>query len=241
MLNAHPVHAHADHPLSIVVVEDNELLQEELLAFLERPGWQLRGVDSGEQLDAALNEEPADILILDLNLPEEDGLSIAQRMRAAMPHIGIVMLTARKLSQDKISGYESGADVYLTKPANINELEAVIASLARRVQRPPQIELVLDLGHQQLIRSEQQSLSLSMTEIQLLRELALAPQRRMDTDMLLQRINQQSNSHLNRENLAVLISRLRSKMTQMLNLSHSIKAIRGFGYQLNSRIVVRAP
>lgn len=227
--------------LSIVVVEDNELLRGELLAFLERPEWQLRGVDSGEELDAALNEELADILILDLNLPEEDGLSIAQRMRAAMPDIGIVMFTARKLSQDKISGYESGADVYLTKPTNIGELEAVLISLARRVQRTIQVEMLLDVGAQQLCLPEQQCLSLSMTEMQLLRELALAPQRRIETDMLMYRLKQQANSSLNRDNLAVLISRLRSKISQTLGIAHSIKAIRGFGYQLNIKMVVRTP
>lgn len=81
--------------LNIIIVEDHVDLREELVDFLSRPDWDVRGVGSGALLDIALQEKQADILILDLNLPDEDGIQIAKRIRATSPNIGIVMLTAR--------------------------------------------------------------------------------------------------------------------------------------------------
>ena len=74
--------------LEILLVEDNDALREEMVSFLQRPGWNVRGVDCGEAMDAALRLSPADIALLDLNLPFEDGLSIAARMRQQHPQLG---------------------------------------------------------------------------------------------------------------------------------------------------------
>jgi len=100
-------------PLDIIVVEDHDLVRLELVDFLSGPGVQVRGADDGEVLETLLRQRHADILVVDLNLPGEDGLSLCRRMRQAFPEMGLVMLTARVMPSDKTAGYQSGADVYL--------------------------------------------------------------------------------------------------------------------------------
>lgn len=232
--------AHTDHPLEIVVVEDHDLVRDELVDFLNRPGIRVRGAEDGEALDALLRQRHADILVVDLNLPGEDGLSICQRMREAFPEIGLVMLTARVMPADKTAGYQSGADVYLTKPANVDELEAVVANLSRRIRRRVSNGLQLDVPRQQLALAGGVAVGLSLLEMRLLYELALAPERKLSTDLLLQRLDARGDNPALRDNLPVTISRLRQKLASGLGQGEVIKAVRGFGYQLTQAITVRA-
>lgn len=232
--------AHTDHPLEVVVVEDHDLVRGELVDFLNRPGIRVRGAEDGEALDALLRQRHADILVVDLNLPGEDGLSICQRMREAFPEIGLVMLTARVMPADKTAGYQSGADVYLTKPANVDELEAVVANLSRRIRRRVSNGLQLDVPRQQLALAGGVAVGLSLLEMRLLYELALAPERKLSTDLLLQRLDARGNNPALRDNLPVTISRLRQKLASGLGQGEVIKAVRGFGYQLTQAITVRA-
>lgn len=229
-----------EQPLEIVVVEDHDLVRDELVDFLSRPGICVRGAEDGEVLDALLRQRHADILVVDLNLPGEDGLSICQRMREAFPEIGLVMLTARVMPADKTAGYQSGADVYLTKPANVDELEAVVANLSRRIRRRVSNGLQLDVPRQQLALAGGVAVGLSLLETRLLYELVLAPERKLSTDLLLQRLDPRSDQPSLRDNLPVTISRLRQKLASGLGQSKVIKAVRGFGYQLTQAITVRA-
>jgi DNA-binding response OmpR family regulator len=87
---------------SVVLVEDNERLRAELEDTLKENGFDVRGVDSGAALNRALQERPANVLVLDLNLAEEDGISIGRRIRATFPEIGILMLTARVMSGGRL-------------------------------------------------------------------------------------------------------------------------------------------
>ena len=232
--------AHTDHPLEVVVVEDHDLVRDELVDFLNRPGIRVRGAEDGEVLDALLRQRHADILVVDLNLPGEDGLSICQRMREAFPEIGLVMLTARVMPAEKTAGYQSGADVYLTKPANVDELEAVVANLSRRIRRRVANSLQLDVPCQQLMLASGMAIKLSLLEARLLYELALAPERKLSTEVLLRRLDPWQHTPQLRDNLPVTISRLRQKMAGGLGTSDVIKAVRGVGYQLTQVVTVRA-
>ncbi len=220
-------------PLDIVVVEDHDLVREELVAFLQRPDWRVRGVDCAEALDDALRQRPADLLVVDLNLPGEDGLSICQRLRSALPELGLVMLTARILPKDKTAGYQSGADVYLTKPANVSEIEAAISSLARRIRQRVGAGPQLDLTRLTLGTPGGVPVALTLLESRLLYELAMAPGRQLSTELLLRRLDPGQDQPQLRSNLPVTISRLRNKIAAGTGQSDAIKAIRGFGYQLN--------
>ena len=233
-----PSLAPVNAPLDIVVVEDHDLVREELVAFLQRPGWRVRGVDCADALDAALRQRPADLLVVDLNLPGEDGLSICQRLRRVMPELGLVLLTARILPQDKTAGYQSGADVYLTKPANVGELEAAISNLARRIHQRVGAGPQLDLRRLTLSAPNGVAVNLTLLESRLLYELTMAPGRQLSTEMLLRRLDPGLDQPQLRNNLPVTVSRLRNKIASGLGQSDVIKAIRGFGYQLNLSLTV---
>lgn len=226
--------------LDIVVVEDNDALREQLMAFLARPGWRLRGADCGEALDTLVREQPAQLLILDLNLPYEDGTSIARRMRAAFPAMGIVMLTARARPSDRTAGYASGADVYLTKPTNVEELESVVQNLARRLlpQQGAESTLILDMTANCLRLQGGGIVQLSAKEAQLLRLLAMAPDRQLDTDYLVHQLYDDDDNAARRGNMTVLISRLRLKLNATAH-KDLVRAVRGVGYRLGARMVVR--
>lgn len=226
--------------LDIVVVEDHDALREQLMAYLARPGWRLRGADCGEALDGLLRDRPADVVVLDLNLPFEDGTSIAQRLKMAFPGMGIVMLTARVRPADRTAGYANGADVYLTKPTNVEELESVIQNLARRLVPQPDSDstLVLDQITHCLRLPGGEVTQLSAKEAQLLRLLAMAPDRQLDTDYLVHQLYHDDDTAGRRGNMTVLISRLRLKLNATA-YKDLVRAVRGVGYRLGARMVVR--
>lgn len=226
--------------LNIIVVEDHDVLREELVSFLHRPQWEVRGVDCGEALDMAMRSQPAHLIILDLNLPFEDGLSIAQRLRTSWIDIGIIILTARSQLTQRRVGYQTGADVYLTKPANMPELESVVQNLARRLVPAVNTGMVLRMGQLTLTGKNGLSLKLTRTEAQLLHYLATAPERQIDTDFLLRKLSQNYAIETSRENLTVTISRLRTKINLGLGAGEGemLKSVWGFGYQLMANITI---
>ena len=223
--------------LSLIVVEDNALLREEMVSLLTRPGWRADGVDCGEELNAWLQDHSPDIALLDVNLPCEDGYSIAARLRSSYPQLGIIMLSARVLRGERAAGYQSGADVYLTKPTSAGELMAVIENLARRL---PAADAHAHEDHVELCRSSgllqsDQGLSCQLTaaEARVLEALILAPQRVADVEYLLTQARPRDGSALSKETLAVMMSRIRSKCKQALGLDNIVVAHRGVGYGLS--------
>ncbi|SMF49881.1 DNA-binding response regulator, OmpR family, contains REC and winged-helix (wHTH) domain [Azospirillum oryzae] len=129
----------------IIVVEDEADLRDDLVEYLDRCGFEVRGASRGAELDRLLEAGPADVIVLDINLPDEDGFSVARRVRAGSP-AAIIMLTARSSLIDRVIGLELGADVYLVKPVDFREVEAQIKALMRRMQKgaesPPAAEQV---------------------------------------------------------------------------------------------------
>lgn len=128
--------SHVPKPPRVLVCEDDPVFAG-LLAFSFRKfGLPLTLVGDGRELDMALATNKADILLLDLGLPGEDGLSIARRVRRRHPRLGIVMITGRGQVQDRLQGFQEGADLYFVKPVDMRELEAAIRSLHRRLIPP---------------------------------------------------------------------------------------------------------
>ena len=121
--------------IHIAVVEDNEDLRDEVVFHLGRMGHCVTGLPDGTALDRHLASQPTDVLVLDLGLPGEDGVSIARRLAVSHPRLAIAMLTARGQLEDRLVGLESGADIYLVKPVDMRELSAVCESLYRRLHR----------------------------------------------------------------------------------------------------------
>ncbi|MFG1376813.1 response regulator [Xanthobacter autotrophicus] len=120
----------------IIVVDDEEALRETVSDYLSGQGFRVRSAASGRALDALLAAEPADLLLLDVHMPGEDGISLARRIRvaAATP---IIMLTAADDIVDRVAGLEVGADDYVLKPFDLRELKARIRAVMRRYTAPP--------------------------------------------------------------------------------------------------------
>lgn len=226
---------------SVIVVEDNQMLREELVLFLSEDGFDVRGVYSGEELNEAIQERPADILIVDLNLPGEDGISITRRIRNALPAVGIIILSARVRSTDRLEGYATGADVYLTKPTRPEELVAVLRNLYRRIGTViTAAQWQLDMTAHILVSPQGSRITLTGAEALLLKALALNGQF-MDHSALLVLFGDTDRSEkINKARVEVLISRLRTKLTPHLKGGFDIKAVRGRGYQLGFLLTVKS-
>ena len=222
--------------LKIVIVEDHDALRVMMVVHLESKGYQVTGLDSGSALDAYLAESKPDILVLDLTLPLEDGLSIATRIRAAYPQIHIIMLTARISESDRVLGYESGADIYLSKPVSVAELEASIRSIARRQVNTTvhEHDLWLDVISMRLEQGRQFT-ELTRQETQLLRALNEAPMQFLPAWALLERLGKDTDSK-SRSNLDVLITRLRKKLFSATGQEGTLRVARNAGYQLTIRL-----
>lgn len=123
--------------LSVALLEDDEALRDRILApELKTYGFDVRTAGHPAGLDAILASGPVDVVVLDVGLPDEDGFSIVRRLRGT-PSLGLVLLTARDESTDRVRGLEDGADAYLAKPVAVPVLAATIRSVARRLAPLP--------------------------------------------------------------------------------------------------------
>lgn len=116
----------------ILIVDDDERLRRLLERFLTEQGYRVRGVENAEQMDRVLARELFNLVVLDLMMPGEDGLSVCSRLRASNNQVPIIMLTAKGDEASRIQGLELGADDYLAKPFNPRELLARIKAVLRR-------------------------------------------------------------------------------------------------------------
>lgn len=129
-------------PLSILLVEDHPTIARQVVAFLEGLKWQLDHAATGALAIDLATREPYDVVLLDLNLPDMDGLAVCRAIKARAPrNVPVLMLTARDAFEDKARGFSDGADDYLTKPFDLRELALRCEALARRGQLHREQEL----------------------------------------------------------------------------------------------------
>ena len=222
--------------LNVVVIEDNDDLRESIVELLNASGHKVRGLWCAEALSDEGAQPLIDLLILDLNLPGEDGLSLARRLRLTQPRLHIVMMTARNAVRDKVDGYEAGADIYLTKPVSIEELGATVRAIERRVRLDQtalndEAELSIDIASLKAT-GPTGPVELSSVEIELLAALARAPRRRLAYWQLLEILNS-GVAGSSQANLAVRMTRLRKKLGSTGVTGNILQAIRPDGcYQL---------
>ena len=228
-----------DTRLNIIVVEDNNNLREAFVEALSAMQHRVIGVDCAEALDEILGTFTADVVVLDLNLPGEDGISVAKRLRGVYPQIGIVMVTARTQSRDVSVGYSCGADIYLTKPTTVDELGAALQALSRRVRPQPAAAelLVLKPATRQLL-SATSVIDLTAIEAMLLAALAQARDFYRESWQLIELSGKESDETA-KATREVQITRLRKKLTQAGAATPSIKVVRGAGYQLCVPVEIR--
>lgn len=223
--------------LNIIVIEDNDDLREAMVDALRGRGHQVHGLNCAEALPEQSAWQRIDILVVDLNLPGEDGLSLVVRARAIQPDVGVIMVTARSQAQDREAGYAMGADVYLTKPVSLQELGSAIQTLGRRVQasvaQPPGLQL--DMTRHLLLRPDQTDIQLTGLECALIAALSRTADQRLETWQLIDILGKRTAENPKLA-LEIGITRLRKKLEQAGCDTLHIRSIRGWGYQLQGRL-----
>ena len=219
----------------LLLVDDDAELRELIQTYLRRQGLEVIAVVDGIEMDAVLAREDIDLIVLDLMLPGEDGLSIAKRLKSARS-TPIIMLSAQGEDVDRIVGLEVGADDYLGKPFNPRELLARIRAVLRRsgmsasqvtdsVRFGP---FTLDLRQHRLLRDEEQVV-LTTGELELLKVFARHPNRVLDRDRILDLLTGAERSPFDRS-IDVRVTRLRTKLQDNTDEPRYIRTIWGKGY-----------
>lgn len=177
--------------MHILLVEDYQDLQLAMSETLKRQSHQVVGLTAAEEVDAAVAAQMPDLALIDLNLPKEDGLSLIKRMRHAHPVLGIIVISARNTTMDRVNGYQSGADIYLAKPVANEELVAAINVVARRLDMQPKPETAalktsaIELNSSTLqVKGPLASARLTTTEFALLAGLIKAMDHTLETQVI---------------------------------------------------------
>ncbi len=228
--------------LNVIVVEDHDVLRLLVTQVLRDAGHDVTALSCAEELEDVAGGGQADVFVIDLHLPGEDGLSLSRRVRAAYPLAGILITTARSMLQDRLDGYDSGADIYLSKPVEAAELCAAVAAMGRRRQR---VGALLASERGWVLAQQQMTLGqpggtpvrLSAAETTMLAAFARAPGQRLAYWQIAEILGLDAQSYA-KASLEVRIVRLRKKMAEAGVAGDSIEAVRGYGYQLCTGVQV---
>jgi DNA-binding response OmpR family regulator len=228
----------SDQP-KILVVDDDADLRWMVNKYLSKHNFAVTLTEDGIKMREALERETFDLAILDINLPGEDGLSLARYLRGNH-NIGIIMLSAAAEVFDRIVGLEMGADDYVTKPFEPRELLARVKSVLRRIQNAAEAgaegsaklvkfgEFSLDLDAHQLLDKENKPVSITSMEFDLLKAFAENPNRVLNRDQLLNLSHNRDWDPFDRS-IDIRITRLRRKIEKQPSQPQIIKTVRGAG------------
>jgi two-component system OmpR family response regulator len=230
----------SDH---ILIVDDDAEIRNLLSRYLDKNGLRVTAVADGRAMWKALDGGRFDLIVLDLMLPGDDGLTLCRDLRAKTYDVPIIMLTARGEETDRIVGLEMGADDYLAKPFSARELLARIKAILRRARSLPQnlrpdetqhlqfADWRLDTVHRQLISAAGVVTPLSGAEYRLLRIFLSHPNRVLTRDQLIDLTQGKEADPLDRS-IDVQVSRLRHRLGDDSREPRLIKTVRGEGYVL---------
>ncbi len=227
------------HPcLNIVLVEDHDILRQMVTQALQEAGHQVVALSCAEELEDVARGQSVDVFLIDINLPGEDGMSLTSRVRAAYPLAGLVIMSARSALQDKLEGYDRGADLYLTKPIEVPELCAAISALGRRRDRvsslmqQQQAELfTLQEQQMRISKAGQAPVALTAAETSILVAFSRAPGQRVAYWQIAETLGLDLNTYP-KASLEVRIVRLRKKLVEVGAPAACIESVRNHGYQL---------
>lgn len=223
----------------IVVVDDEEDVRETFAEYLSMRGYDVSVAESGEALRNRVEEGPIDLVLLDLNLPGEDGLTLARFLREETD-AAIIMVTAAAEPVDRVIGLELGADDYIGKPCDLRELAARVKSVLRRTGSPVEQpkgdtrrvavgKFVLDLDAHELFSQDGEPVPLTTMEFDLLSAFVSHPNRVLNRDQLLDLAHHRRWEPFDRS-IDIRIARLRRKIEEDPQKPQIIKTVRGAGY-----------
>ncbi|MBO6527607.1 response regulator [Erythrobacter sp.] len=231
-------------PTTILLVDDERSLREPLAEYLTRQGFAVREAESAAAARSLLGEQSPDIVLLDIMMPGEDGLSLCRHLVESRG-LPTILLTARGEAMDRIVGLEIGADDYVTKPFEPRELVARIRSVLRRAERPapaPSEGLVygfegwhLDPLKRRLTDPEGTLVPLSTAEFRMLRAFCDHPRQVLDRDRLLDMVQGREAQLFDRA-VDNQVSRLRRKIEADSRNPHFIQTVRGGGYRFGADV-----
>lgn len=223
---------------SILVVEDDPVTRSLIVEYFEKDGFHIRECPDGNSMQKLLSRKPFDLILLDVNLPDTDGLSLTRELRR-QSDMGIIIVTNRRDEVDRIVGMELGADDYITKPFNFRELLARANSVLRRVKSNPvhhDLSAVVefegwrfDLSRRCLMSPESEEIHLTTGEFEILTTLIKHAGRVVNRDSLLSCVSQRDWDPTVRS-VDILIGRLRKKLNDDPRKPRFIITVRGLGY-----------
>jgi two-component system OmpR family response regulator len=223
-------------PIRVLVVDDEPTLAEVLASVLRYEGWDVRTAADGRTAVREARDFEPDAVILDIMLPDFDGLEVLRRIRAVSPHVCVLFLTAKDAVEDRITGITAGGDDYVTKPFSLEEVLARLRGLLRRAgvarsatgSRLEVADLTMDEDARE-VRRGGELIELTATEFELLRFLMLNPRRVLSKTQILDRVwnyDFGGQAHV----VELYISYLRKKIDA--GRDPLIQTIRGVGYVL---------
>jgi DNA-binding response OmpR family regulator len=224
-----------DPTMRVLLIEDERTLREGLRDLLAAAGHEVVAAEDGPTgLETGL-AEPYDLVVLDLMLPGMDGIEVCRRLRQSRPELSILMLTARGSEDDKVTGFDAGADDYVTKPFAVRELLARVEAFARRAERRPSPDEVvevagctLDLGRHEA-RREGITVSLTPREVGILRWLHRHRRRAVSRSELLEKI-WGASADLQTRTVDMTIAKLRQKIERNPAEPEIVVTVTGTGY-----------
>ena len=227
----------------ILVVDDDRDIRELIVDYLLKSGYRATGAANGKEMRAVLDKQAVDLVVLDIMMPGDDGLTLCRQLRSGQhKDLPILMLTARHDDMDRILGLEMGADDYVVKPFVARELLARIKAIMRRFRTlPPNLQVteagrIIAFGDWQLDTSARHLLdptgtivALSGAEYRLLRVFVDHPQRVLTRDQLLN-FTQGRDAELFERSIDLLVSRVRQRLNEDTCTPLYIKTVRSEGY-----------
>ena len=224
--------------LNLVVIEDSDDLRMLLKNALRTEGHHVVALSCAEELEDHSGIDQIDAFLIDINLPGEDGFSLAKRIRHVHTLAGIIMLTARSTLDDKLNGYDCGADIYLTKPVSLPELFAALRSFARRrmatLKQASPDSLVLNKSE---LHGCGGVVKLTPQETVVLTCMARAPAGKLETWQFAELLQMDLDEAF-KASLAVRMVRLRKKMVDAGAKGSVIESLRNVGYQITTYIEI---
>jgi len=234
----------------VLAVEDDPSARQLITDYLGYNEIRVTAVESGKQVREVMAREEIDLLVLDLRLPDEDGMEIARRLRADVPSLPIIMLTARRDEADRVMGLELGADDYLTKPFSPRELLARIRALLRRSRLQQTVAeglqkmrayhfagWELNVRLRRLTSPQGKTVPLTNAEFNLLVAFLAAPQRVLSRDQLIGS-SRLHNDEVYDRTVDSQITRLRKKIEPRGWRAGLIRTERGAGYMFTASVQI---